>query len=187
MLSAIRSSASRRWETMYPKTSHAWGEVAVPRNCTVCFHPDSLLINEALILEGKSNRAVASQYGLDREAIRRHKSHIPDLLLKARDDLEGYDTDTILRKIEDLERETLEQLEEAKADKGDRRIVLAAIREQRQNLELLARLVQLIDASPRVNILITPQVQQVIISALSPYPEARQAVADALATLEAAA
>jgi hypothetical protein len=159
----------------------------VPRACTVCSHPESLTINEALILEGKSNRAVASQFELDRESIRRHKAHIPELLFKARDDFEAYEMDTILRKIEDLERETLTQLQGAKEEEEDRRVVLAAIREQRQNIELLAKVSQLIDQAPKVNVvLISPQVQQVIIQALAPYPEARLAVASALKELEAA-
>jgi hypothetical protein len=42
-----------------------------------------------------------------------------------------------------------------------------------------------LDDRPQVNILIAPQVQQVIINALTPYPEARKAVVDALAPLEA--
>jgi MinD-like ATPase involved in chromosome partitioning or flagellar assembly len=145
------------------------------------------VINEALVVEGQSNRAIAGQYGLGRESVRRHRAHIPELLLKARDDLEGYEMDTILRKIEDLERETLEQLEGAKEEDEDRRVVLAAIREQRQNIELLAKVAQLIDQAPKVNmVLIAPQVQQVIIQALAPYPQARLAVADALGELEAA-
>jgi DNA-binding NarL/FixJ family response regulator len=49
------------------------------------------VINEALVVEGQSNRAIAGQYGLGRESVRRHRAHIPELLLKARDDLEGYE------------------------------------------------------------------------------------------------
>ncbi len=158
----------------------------MPRTCSVCLHPESLAINEALILEGRSNRATASQYGLDKEAIRRHKQHIPELLLNARDDLSDFEMDSILLKIEHLEQETLRQLEEAKTDEEmDRRVVLAAIREQRQNIELLAKLAQLIDTAPKINVLISPGIQQAIIGALAPYPEARLAVADALEPFEA--
>ena len=159
----------------------------MPRQCTVCAHPESLSINEALILEGRSNRAISDQYGLSRDAVRRHKQHIPQLLLNARDLSEEYEAETILQKIEDLQRETLEQLKAAKEEAdndGDRGVVLAAIREQRSNLELVAKVSQLIDERPQVNVLIAPQVQAAIVAALQPYPEARLAVVEALDELE---
>jgi phytoene/squalene synthetase len=56
--------------------------------------------------------------------------------------------------------------------------------EARRDLELLAKLMGELDERPQVNILIAPQVQQVIIAALTPYPDARRAVVDALAPLE---
>jgi transposase len=86
----------------------------MPRECTVCAHPDAVLINEAIVVEGKSNRAIASHYGLGREAVRRHKEHIPKLLLKARENLDAYNAASILSKIETLQHETLEQLAGAK-------------------------------------------------------------------------
>ena len=153
------------------------------RQCSVCAHPESLAINEALILEGKSNRATASQFGLDKESVRRHKTHIPDLLVQASDDLQNYETDTILHKIESLERETLEQLEAAKEEGGDRRVVLAAIREQRQNIELLARVAKLIDERPQIDIHLNPEwieLRSLIVMAVQPYPEARESVLRAL-------
>jgi len=51
-------------------------------------------------------------------------------------------------------------------------------------LELIGEITKELDRKPQVNVLIAPQVQQVILDALYPYPEARQAVADGLAALE---
>jgi hypothetical protein len=49
---------------------------------------------------------------------------------------------------------------------------------------LIAKIKQLIDLAPKTEVvLISPHVQTVIIGALRPYPEARQAVADALASV----
>ena len=154
----------------------------MPRECTVCAHPDAVLINEAMVVEGKSNRAIASHYGLGREAVRRHKEHIPKLLLKARENLDAYTAASILSKIETLQHETLEQLEGAKDD-GDRRVVLGAIREQRANLELVARLMQLINEQPSVTLNLSPafvQYRTLIVGALDAYPEAQAEVLSAL-------
>jgi len=139
-----------------------------------------------LIVEGASVRHVAEQFGLSASAVQRHKSHIPELLVQAREHADTYEAGAIFDRIERLERETLEQLEAEKAsDEVDRRIVLQAIREQRGNIELVAKVMQLIDQAPKMElILISPQVQQVIIRALAPYPQARLAVANALAALE---
>jgi hypothetical protein len=111
----------------------------MPRTCTVCQHPESFAINEALVIEGVPNRRVAAQYDLSENAIRRHKAHIPELLLQARDLMQEFEAQQILEKILRLEEETLTQLRADKVDvdnnDGDRRVVLQAIREQRANIE----------------------------------------------------
>ena len=158
------------------------------RVCTVCAHEESFAINEDIVIGITSIRAIASHYGLNRESVRRHKEHIPQLLLQACNDMQGYEADAILLRVEHLENETLQLLEDEKASSEvDRRIILQAIREQRGNIELIAKIKQLIDLAPKTEIvLISPHVQTVIIGALRSYPEARQAVADSLASLEAA-
>ena len=55
----------------------------MPRACTICTAKDAVTINEDLVLRGKSNRAISRQYGLHHDAVRRHREHIPDLLVKA--------------------------------------------------------------------------------------------------------
>jgi hypothetical protein len=160
----------------------------MPRLCSVCSHPESFAINEAIIGIGEqgklSYQEISRRYGLDDSAVHRHTAHIPQLLLKAKEGMEAYDAAAILARIRDLELETLEQLEAAKED-ADRKHVLAAIREQRANLELVSRIARLISDAPQVNVLIAPHVQALIFSALEPYPEARVAVSSALAELEA--
>ncbi len=66
---------------------------------------------------------------------------------------------------------------------GELRTALAAIRETRGNLELLAKLLGDLDERPQVNVLIAQEAQTTIIAALAPYPDARKAVADALGEL----
>lgn len=152
------------------------------RQCTVCVHPQSFEINEELIVEGRGVRNISKRFDVSSSAVQRHKSHIPELLLKAYEDMSSYDATTILRKIRKLEEETLEQLQGAKDDE-DRRFVLAAIREQRGNLELVARVAKLISDAPTINILQNPQwveVRSVVIRALAAHPSARESVVRAL-------
>jgi hypothetical protein len=66
--------------------------------CSVCTHPDSLDINEALVIEGRSNRAVARQFGLHHDAVRRHRKHIPELLVRAAEDFQSYEAALRLRR-----------------------------------------------------------------------------------------
>src|SRR5215208_3747706 len=146
--------------------------------CSICAHPESFAINEAIVIERKSNRVIARQYGVGHDSVQRHKAHIPELLLKARENMDAYDAASILAKIRDLEEETLEQLQGAKTE-SDRKHVLAAIREQRANLELVSRISKLISDSTVINIVQDPtfvQFNTLVVDALEPYPEARRAV-----------
>ncbi|MBV9405138.1 MAG: hypothetical protein JO211_07325 [Acidobacteriaceae bacterium] len=156
------------------------------RSCSACNHPESFEINEAIIVRGCSKRAVADQFGLSPTAVQRHKRHIPQLLVEASRHTDHFEADAILMRVEDLERETLEALEQAKAQ-DELGFVLASIREQRHNLELVSKIRQIIQTAPQVNVAISPQVQQVIIEALGPYPDAKLAVADALGQVGEAA
>jgi hypothetical protein len=157
----------------------------VPRICTVCSHDQGHLINVALVSR-ESYRTIADRYGLSQTALKRHSAeHIPELLVKAKDAVESADADELLGRVESLQERTLAILEAAE-EAGELRTALGAIREARSNLELLARLLGEIDDRPKVNILIAPQVQTLILQALTSYPEARRDVADALASLEAA-
>ncbi len=152
------------------------------QKCTVCYHPESFAINEAIIVEGSGVRNISKRFDVSSSAVQRHKKHIPELLLKAQENMDAYDASSILAKIRDLEEETLEQLQGAKDDE-DRRYTLAAIREQRGNLELVARVAKLISDAPVVNVLSNPQwleVRSVVIQALEAHPAARDDVVRAL-------
>ncbi len=95
------------------------------RFCTVCAHEESFAINEDLVVGITSTRAIAGRYGLEKSSVQRHKEHIPQLLLQARDDMQGYEADAILLRVEHLESETLQLLEDEKAgSEVDRRIIL---------------------------------------------------------------
>jgi hypothetical protein len=155
------------------------------RTCSVCNHDEVHAINVGLVAR-EPYRAIALRYGISKDALKRHaQEHIPKMLVEARKAVERADADDLLDRVEALQTRTLVILE-ASENSGELRTALGAIREARANLELLAKLLGELDERPQVNILIAPEVQQVILQALDPHPEARHDVADALASLEVA-
>jgi hypothetical protein len=159
----------------------------MPQPCTVCQHPERDAIDAALCVGCASVRGLAEQYGLTEASVRRHKdTHLVRTLALARKSPEVARADTLLDQVKDLQARTLAILDAAE-EAGERREALAAIREARGNLELLAKLLGEIDERPVVNLVLSPEwlaVRSTILLALTPHPVARLAVADALAGLE---
>jgi hypothetical protein len=94
--------------------------------------------------------------------------------------------DSVLDRIEDLQRRTLAILEatEGTEKKG---VALAAIREARANLELIGEVTKELDRKPTLNLHLNPefiQVRSAIVQAVAPYPEARDALSQAMLQLE---
>ncbi len=152
----------------------------LPRPCSICTHPERDAIDRALV-GGASNRRIATQYDVPEAAVRRHEAnHLPVKLVMAQ---EVAEADDLLGQVRDIHARTLAILEAVEST-GEHRTALAAIREARSNLELLAKLIGELDESPKVNILIAPHIQAAIVQALEAYPSARLRVAEALAGLE---
>jgi len=156
--------------------------------CSVCTHEGVLSINEALVIEGKSNRAIARQFGLHHDAVRRHRAHIPELLVKASQAMEVADADALLDKVEDLYAEAKAVLEAGKGE-SDHRLVLMAIDRAGKQLETLAEMRGELNRQPQVNVALVhhpdyARLREAIVAALEPHPEARWAVAAALRGIE---
>jgi len=157
----------------------------MPRKCTICEHPKVEEINKAL-LETQNITKVAKQYGVNYHALYRHKDHIPAILTQAQEAQEVAKADSLLAQVTELRDKALSILDKAE-QAGDLRTALQGIKEARGCLELLARLQGELQEQTTVNILINPQwlsLRTVILQALEPYSEARQAVARALREVE---
>jgi hypothetical protein len=152
------------------------------RSCTVCSHPDSVLINEELVLKRTANRRVAAQYGLTEQSIRRHREHIPEMLARSSLAEEVAEADSLLERLEDLHRRTEAIL--ARVEETDNYgASLGAIREMRRNLELIGEVTKELDRTPTINLHLNPQwleLRAVIVTALEPYTDARGAVLRAI-------
>jgi hypothetical protein len=154
----------------------------MPRRCTVCTHSDRGAIDEALV-GGSALSALSAKYRVSEDAIGRHKAnHLPAKLVMAQQAEEVAEADDLLGRVRDLQTHTLAILEAAEST-SQHRTALAAIREARSNLELLAKLLGELDERPVVNLTISPEwleLRAVIVGALEPHPDARGALLRAL-------
>jgi hypothetical protein len=162
----------------------------MPRACTVCAHPKVGEINLQLAIEANPNRQIASQYGLNEAAVRRHRAnHLPKEVVKARQVQEGLNADAIWKQLQSINITTLNILKDAR-EKQDHDLALRAIARAEKQAELIMRLLGELDESPKLNVNValvsTPQwvtIRTMLVQALLPYPEARAAVAKALQDL----
>ena len=157
------------------------------RTCSICTSKHQKAIDAALVA-GEGVRVLASRYvPLTRSAIQRHKEeHLPATMTKAKEAKDVAHADDLLKQVRALQGKATSLLLAAEKQ-GDYRTALAGIREARGCVELLAKLLGELDETPVVNITISPQwlsVRAVIVQALSDHPEAKRAVAQALAQIE---
>ena len=173
----------------------------MPRRCSICHHPDRAEIDKALV-RGEPFRSVAERYGTSATSLHRHQNaHLAEHLAKAyeaghvtraaelaqeaeahkaRDLGQAIDVAVQLRAINAA---CLEILQKSRAD-GKHSISLGAVDRIHRQLELQAKLLgELQDGGPQVNILIAAEWHEVrvnVLQALTPFPEARSAVAKVL-------
>ncbi len=153
----------------------------MPRSCSICLHPEREEINAALLSETPL-RDMARRYATSKDALARHREHLPVHLVKAQDAAEVAQADNLLEQVKSLQARALTILDKAEAS-GDLRTALSAIREARGNLELLAKLLGELQQEGTVNVLVAPEwlsLRAVVVEALAPYPQAREAVLGAL-------
>jgi hypothetical protein len=151
----------------------------VPRACSICSHEHRDAMEDAFIA-GQAKRRIASQHGVSERAVRYHmREHLPALLALARDAERAARADTLLDRMEALQSQTLAILDAPE----DQRTALAAIAQARRNLELIGEIAKELDRTPTINLELTvewQEVKAVLVNTLASYPEAQQAVFNAL-------
>ena len=151
----------------------------MPRTCTICSHEHRDAMEDAFVA-GQAKRRIASQHGVTERAVRYHmREHLPALLALARDAERAARADTLLDRMEALQRQTLAILDAPE----DQRTALAAIAQARRNLELIGEVTRELDRAGTVNLELTvewQEVKAVLVNTLASYPEAQQAVFGAL-------
>jgi len=167
----------------------------VARTCTICSHPQRDATRQALVA-GVSLPALAARYStidstitIGRMALQRHAtSHLPATLAQASAAAEVAHADDQLAQVRALQTRTLAILSKAE-EAQDLRTALQGVAQARGNLELLAKLAGQLAQEGTVNLVVSPEwvmVRAALRGALTPYPEARLAVAGRLVALESA-
>jgi hypothetical protein len=151
----------------------------VPRTCSICSHEHRDAMEDAFIA-GQAKRRIASQHGVSERAVRYHmREHLPALLALARDAERAARADSLLDRMEALQSQTLAILDAPE----DQRTALAAIAQARRNLELIGEVTRELDRAGTINLELTvewQEVKAVLVNTLASYPEAQQAVFNAL-------
>jgi hypothetical protein len=152
------------------------------RPCSVCQHELTHLVNVALVSR-EPYRAISRQYGLSKDALRRHtQEHIPELLVKAREAGESSEAADLLEELKRIGK-NLERLSDLAESDGDYRVAISGHGTLLKRVELLARVRQIIQDAPTVNLYLSPEwleLRAVIVTALEAFPDARDSVVRAL-------
>lgn len=160
----------------------------MPRVCTICTHGERAAIDGALVA-GTPETQIAALFRVSPDAVARHKAnHLPAALVKARDAEDITQAINIVQQLKAINTAALAILQDARQG-GNHDIALRAIDRVQKQIELQARLIGELDDRPQVNLLIAPEwlaVRAVLLEALAPYPQARQAVVGRLAALDGA-
>ena len=154
------------------------------RVCTICSHEQRFAIEELLATRQSTYRGIARKYGVSEDAVSRHvkAGHVSQLLALAADAERAAQADNLLDRIEALHSRTLAILEAVEGT-DEHGTALAAIREARRNLELIAEVTRELDRAGTINLELTvewQEVKAVLVNTLASYPEAQQAVFNAL-------
>lgn len=168
----------------------------MPRRCSVCAHGEVRAIDEALVAGG-SLRAVGEQFGLSPSALSRHRrEHIQlDLEVPGHEPAashgQGAPTSPaidVAQQLKAINAACLEVLTRARQEDRATTLLKAVDRIHRQ-IDLQAKLLRTLQSTAAepsgYDLSKWPSLRQVVVDALRPYPEARQAVVEALGHAEA--
>jgi hypothetical protein len=123
----------------------------VPRKCSICIHNRRREIEQAM-LSGVSYRVVAQRCAVSRDAVVRHRRHLPAALERAQELKEVVHGDSLLAQLRELTSEA-QRLKAIAEEAGDYRAALAAVRELCRIVELMAKLSGELDSHSETKIL----------------------------------
>jgi len=110
------------------------------QKCSICTHPMSNDINEALLMSTYSLRDIAEQFGVSKSALQRHKEeHIPMNLIHAKEAKEICNAEIILKKLIHLGTDAA-RITKLAEDSNELKTALSGIREQSRIIEILAKM-----------------------------------------------
>ena len=157
----------------------------MPRTCTICTHEQRREIDAALLNE-TPYRHIAVRFDTSTGALQRHREHLPSQLVKAQQQEDVSQAIDVIKQLKAINGATLAILKEAR-DEGNGELALKAVDRIQRQLELQAKLLGELQQEGTVNVTISPEwvaIRAVILTAISPYPEAAKAITTALSASE---
>jgi hypothetical protein len=162
----------------------------MPPKCSVCIHPKRAEVDRLLLTNGDSFRNIAERFGTSTTALHRHKTdHLSERMADVAERNAEADIRTaidVVAQLKAINGVALNVLKEAR-NVGDGELALKAIDRIQKQIELQAKLIDLINDGDTVNIIVNPQwlqLRTVILKTLQSHPEARSALAEALRAVE---
>jgi hypothetical protein len=153
----------------------------MPQSCSICTHPHRPAIDAALV-DGTSLRDIAGRFpGISKSAVSRHRQHVADTIAVAQQALQIEHGGSLIEQVEAIKSEALTILNDVKGT--DKKTALAALRRLLECVELMAKVQGTISSGTTISLTVSPEwarTREVILQALTPFPEARVAVAAAL-------
>lgn len=123
----------------------------MPRTCSICNHRSRDEIDKAL-LAGEALRDIAGRVPVAKSALHRHKGHLSDTLVKAREVERVSHANSLLEQLIELTADARGLKQRAEAKK-DYRTALAAVRELCRIVELMAKLTGQLESHSETKIL----------------------------------
>jgi hypothetical protein len=162
----------------------------MPPHCTICDHRERAAIERGLLTGVDPLRTIADRHGVSKTALLRHRdTHLAERMAEVAerhveaDIRQAIDVRSQLRRIN---AESLAILTEAR-EAGNGALALQAIGAVQRQIELQAKLIDLLRDGDTVNVTVSPdwlRIRAVVLDSLAPYPEVRHRVAGALLAIE---
>ncbi len=138
-------------------------------------------------MAGEPYRTIAVRFGAGATAVLRHKAHVSTALIQARDAAGARRARSLLDEMDAHLKRVLDVVNRVIPERGRVRAFDAAVvlKEVRETLVVIGKLTGALrsDTKVQVNIVQSPEwiaLQERLITALRPFPEARDAVLSAL-------
>ncbi len=161
----------------------------MPRVCTICTNDQRQTIDRAL-LANDPLRDIARRFRVSKDALQRHKAeHLSERIAKVAERNAEADVRTaidVVQQLRVINNAALRVLKDARGA-SDGSLALQATDRILKQIELQAKLIDLISDGTTVNVVVSPewtQLRTLIIGALRTHPEALRDVTTALQSIE---
>jgi 3-dehydroquinate synthase class II len=150
--------------------------------CKACNHPGHEEHDKTLLSGKLSDSDYAKIVGCSSKSIARHRIHIAKEIAQSAKAQAIITADELFQSVQD-EAVVVRELRDAARNEGDIELALKTIDRALKCIELYAKIQGIIKDQPTINITLNAEwveLRTLIVTALDPYPQAKEAVVDAI-------